>query len=69
MTGEFLCLWDETTRVATEGEVCSYECYAFWINFHLRRDSDIIKVEEGQMMLLPLELHAFHKKVWENHSE
>jgi hypothetical protein len=63
------CLWCGIMPVLTEGEVCSYECYGWWIHWHQQRDGDIIKIEEGMTNLLPLELQTFHRKVWEGLEE
>lgn len=58
------CLWCGLVPVTQEGEVCSYQCYSGWIYWHQERDGEIIKVEEGMAIMLPLELQTFHKNTW-----
>ena len=58
------CLECEINPVRDKGEVCSYRCYEGWIAWHLDRDEDMIKLDEDQVLMLPLELHAFHKYTW-----
>lgn len=58
------CLWCGIVKVSKEGEVCSYECYATWIHWHRNRDGEIIKIEDGMTVLLPLELQTFYQRVW-----
>ena len=60
------CLWCTIKAVSERGGVCSYECYAAWINWHQERDGDIIKVEEGMNVMLPLELQTFYQRTWED---
>ena len=63
---EYVCLWDCFIPVSEEGEVCSYECYASWIRWHQERDGDVIKIEEGMTLMLPLELQTFYKDTWKD---
>lgn len=63
---EYTCLWCTIIPVNKEGEVCSYECYGAWIRWHLWKGEDIIKVEEGVTILLPLELQSFYLQAWKD---
>ena len=64
-TGTHDCLWCTINPVEQAGEVCSYECYSFWIAFHLREEEDaVLKIDEHETMILPLELQGFHQRVW-----
>ena len=61
---EGTCLWCNLVSVTQEGEVCSYQCYASWIRWHQERDGDVIKIEEGMTLMLPLELQTFYINTW-----
>ena len=60
------CLWDGINPVKEAGEVCSYEHYDAWISWHLEiwPDDEVIRIEEGETMLLPMELQGFYQKTW-----
>ncbi len=50
--------------VSQAGEVCSYKCYEMWIAWHVVRDDEMIVLDEGEVLMLPLELHGFYKHTW-----
>ncbi len=58
------CLECMVNPVKEAGEVCSYECYGAWIEWHIDRDDEMIVLDEDEVLMLPLELQGFHKHTW-----